>query len=147
MRAGLIITALCIVGVVATVLVSPARREERSPPETVAFIAIAKLDGVSTDAMKVARINSLLEQLSSAYGEPPMRLADMAVVAQTSMRESGVDEPLLEILEGMNRIAIVRLSSETFAGPLALYVVLRKKGLSHADAIETLTDVSVRLHP
>jgi len=76
-----------------------------------------------------------------------MRLADMAVVAQTSMRESGVDEPLLEILEGMNRIAIVRLSSETFAGPLALYVVLRKKGLSHADAIETLTDVSVRLHP
>ena len=90
---------------------------------------------VSRDHITVARFRSLLGQLSSTYVENKQQIADMSVKAQQLLRKDGVEESLLNIMEGMNQIFASRIENQKYAEYAAAYVSLRSKGQSHPEAI------------
>jgi len=93
---------------------------------------------VSKDHISVARFRRLLEQLSSTYVEDRQQIADMSVKAQQILRDNGIEESLLTIMEGLNQILSMKLENQKYAEYVAFYVTLRDKGQSHSEAISGL---------
>lgn len=93
---------------------------------------------VSRDHITVARFRSLLGQLSSAYVENKEQIADMSVTAQEMLRKDGIEESLLNIMEGLNQLFATRIENQKYAEYAAAYVTLRSKGQSHSQAIRGL---------
>lgn len=93
---------------------------------------------VSKDHITVARFRSLLNQLSSTYVENKQQIADMSVKAQQILKEDGVEESLLNIMEGLNQLFSRKIENQKYAEYLAAYVTLRNKGQSHSQAISGL---------
>jgi hypothetical protein len=56
------------------------------------------------DDVTVNRFRSLLGQLDDKYAGGAQNIADRTVVAQTLLKQKGVSESLLNIMEGMNQI-------------------------------------------
>lgn len=107
---------------------------------------LAALDRVApADELRMSRFRFLVQSIASAYDEPPMGVADKAVVVQQSLREKGVEEPLLNTLEAMNRTALLRRPADNLAQHAAAYIVLRSAGHNSADAVETINTLSLRL--
>jgi hypothetical protein len=100
---------------------------------------------VASDHITVARFRSLLNQLDAAYVEDKQQIADMSVVAQQSMKRDGIDESLLNIMEGMNQLFSVKVTNQRYAEYAAAYVTLRDSGQSHAQAISGLQALLRRL--
>ena len=98
---------------------------------------LACIDGKCGDKMVEARFRSLLHQLSSTYAENPEQIADMTVRAQQLLKEKGVSEKLLNIMEGMNQL-FSRTKGLKYAEYAAAYITLRVQGQSHASAIRGL---------
>ena len=80
----------------------------------------------------------MLDQLSSTYIENKQQIADMSVKAQQLLKKDGVEESLLKIMEGMNRLFASRIKNQKYAEYAAAYVSLRIKGQSHSEAIRGL---------
>ena len=93
---------------------------------------------VSRNHITVARFRSLLDQLSSTYIENKQQIADMSVKAQQLLKKDGVEESLLKIMEGMNRLFASRIKNQKYAEYAVAYVSLRIKGQSHSEAIRGL---------
>lgn len=100
---------------------------------------------VASDHITVARFRSLLNQLDAAYVEDKQQIADMSMVAQQSMKRDGIDESLLNIMEGMNQLFAVKVANQRYAEYAAAYVTLRDSGQSHAQAISGLQALRRRL--
>ena len=88
----------------------PAGQSISPPPsqaqESVEYkLAVVDRGGyVAPDDVVVARFGSLLQQLGSKFGETPERIGDMTVACRNSLREKGVSESIVNIMEGMNRV-------------------------------------------
>ena len=93
---------------------------------------------VSKDHITVARFRSLLNQLSATFLENKKQIADMSVTAQNLLRKEGVDESLLNIMEGMNQLFSRKIENQKYAEYAAAYVTLRGKGQSHMEALRGL---------
>src|SRR5262245_6659508 len=61
---------------------------------------------VAPDDLVVARFRSLLEQLSTKWRDTPQRLAEMSVKGRNLLRDKGVAESILNIMEGMNQVLV-----------------------------------------
>ena len=91
-----------------------------------------------TDA-NVARFSMLLDQLSQSCIESRQQIANISVIVHDKVRASGINEPLLNIMEGLSQLLWSdsfkkgRYSEFAFA-----YAGLRNTGLSHKEAIEEL---------
>jgi hypothetical protein len=96
---------------------------------------------VAEDDITVARFRSLLEQLSSTYDEDKQKIADMTVTARGLLRKNGIDEKVLNIMEGMNQLFSGKAENQKYSQMLAYYVAFRNKGMTHADAIENLRGI------
>lgn len=93
---------------------------------------------VPKDHITVARFRSLLTQLSNTFVENRQQIADMSVSAQEILKEKGIKEKLLNIMEGMNKLFPKKIENQKYAEYSAAYLVLRDKGESHIEAIEGL---------
>lgn len=100
---------------------------------------------VPKDHITVARFRSLLTQLSATYVENKQQIADMSFTAQQQMRKDGINESLLNIMEGMNQLFTVRIENQKYAEYAAAYVTLRNSGQSHAQALGGLKALLQRL--
>ena len=67
---------------------------------------------VSKDHITVARFRSLLDQLSSTYVENKQQIADMSVTAQEMLKKDGIEENLLNIMEGLNQLFATRIENQ-----------------------------------
>jgi hypothetical protein len=94
---------------------------------------------VAPDDIAVARFRSLLHQLSTKYGETPLRIADMSVTGRKLLREKGVDESIQNLMEGMNQILDRPMGNQKYAEYLSMYVMLRNAGKTHPEAIGNLS--------
>jgi hypothetical protein len=91
---------------------------------------------VRPDDIVVARYRSLLSQLAERWRESSAQIADISVATKLQLRADGVDQKLLDFLEGMN--LITPAPGKGFAEYAALYVVMRSQGRSHAIAMAAL---------
>jgi hypothetical protein len=99
-------------------------------------LAFLDADGyISEDHISVSRCRSLLAQLSSTYGADKDRIGNATVAMQNELKKVGVNEKIINILEGMNRIYLSRKANKTYEQCGAAYIILRKKGSSHSEAI------------
>ena len=104
-------------------------------------LAVIEAGGyVPKEHITVARFRSLLKQLQAGYKENSERIANMTVWAQKSLREEGIKESLLNIMEGMNQI-LVRETKKEYAQFVAAYVVLRTKGMKHEESVKGMRDL------
>lgn len=90
---------------------------------------------VSKDYIIVARFRSLLRQLSNTYVENKQQIADTSVTTKNILREKGISESLMNIMEGMNQLFYTKIENQKYAEYMSVYVVLRNKGQSHKEAI------------
>jgi len=94
---------------------------------------------VSRDDPIIARFRSLLEQLDAKFIENKTQIGDMSVAAQKLLREEeGIKESLLNIMEGMNQLFSSESTNLKYPEYASAYMVLRRKGQSHHEAIEGL---------
>lgn len=90
---------------------------------------------VSKEDITVARFRSLLEQLSNTYVENKKQIADMSVAARNLIRKDGVEETILNIMEGMNQVFPRKIDNQKYSEYIAAYATLRVQGKSHDQAI------------
>lgn len=89
---------------------------------------------VSSDDISIARFRSLLQQLDTKYSESKQQIADMSVKAQSMLKEKGLQESLLNIMEGMNKL-FSSPADLKYAEYLGAYLTLRDKGQSHNESV------------
>ena len=91
----------------------------------------------------VIRFRSLLKQLDETYIENPQEIADMTVTSQTLLREKyGVEESLLNIMEGMNQVFSAKVQDQKYPEYLSSYITLRDKGMSHLETFYSLRSIA-----
>lgn len=88
--------------------------------------------------MKVKRYNSLITQLSNKYVEDREQIANITYKGHKILRDNGIDENMGVIMEGMNLIFHTDQDSLRYSEFAASYVVLRRKGMTHKESIESL---------
>ncbi len=90
---------------------------------------------VSKDHITVARFRSLLQQLTSKFIEDRAKIAGMTVKAQKMLREKGVNQKMLDMMEGINKLFPRRFPNQQYAEYLAVYVNSRIQGQSHNETL------------
>jgi len=118
----------------------PRVDEALQPAQTLEYnLALLNAGGyVKDDDITVARFRTLLELLSEKFVEDRQQIANMTVKAQSMLRDKGVSESLLDIMEGMNGLFYSDVRDMKYAEYVAAYVTMRIQGLSHDDAIHSL---------
>lgn len=96
---------------------------------------------VAQDDITVARFRSLLRQLSHTFVEDPQQIADMSVKGLQMLKQDGISESLLNIMEGMNQLFSTKVANQKYAELIAAYLTLRDKGQSHTQAIAGLQGI------
>ncbi len=91
----------------------------------------------------VSQFRNLLDSLSAKYVEGQQQIADMSVTAQNILRDAGIEENLLNIMQGLDIVIDSPIEKQGFAECAAAYTTLRKSGFSHNDAIQGLGDVLI----
>lgn len=87
----------------------------------------------------IDRFRSLLDELSQNYIEDPQQIANMSVIVRDQMKANGIDESLLNLMEGLNQLLWPQDSGKRRYCEFAFaYVGLRNDGLTHGEAIERL---------
>jgi hypothetical protein len=97
---------------------------------------------ISENDATIARFRSLLTQLSQNYIEDTLQIANMSVIIRDRLSANGIDESLLNIMEGLNQLLWPQDSKKKRYSEYAFaYAGLRNKGLPHQDAIEILQGI------
>ena len=150
-KATYLLLLIAVIVVVFIIIFSPKGEKENKKAESSSKsyseadspieykLAVIDAGGyVSKDHITVARFRSLLEQLSKTYVEDKQQIADMTVTTQNLLRKEGIQENLLDIMEGLNRLFAEPVENQKYAGYAVQYVTLREKGYSHFEAINGL---------
>jgi len=122
---------------------SPEPTTQQPMPEMSIEYKLATIDKgyVSEDDITITRFRSLLQQLDAKYADNKQGIADSTVMAQKLLREEGIEESLLNIMEGMNQLFSSESVNLEYTEYATAYVVLREKGQSHRDAIVGLRGI------
>lgn len=97
---------------------------------------------VSKDDLIVKRFDNLLDQLSDKYVEDRQQVSDMTVKAKQILEDKGIDQSMIDIMEGMNLIFSGDIGgNQKYAEYVAAYITLREKGQSHDKAIRGLKGI------
>ena len=111
----------------------------KSEPLEYRLAVISTGGFVREDDIIIERFRSILDQLSQNYAEDPQQIANMSVIVRDRMKATGVNESLLNIMEGLNQLLWPQDSGKRRYSEFAFaYAGLRNKGLSHGEAIESL---------
>lgn len=111
---------------------------KREPLEYRLAVMNAKGNVLENDAV-VSRFSSALDQLSESCIEDRQQIANISVIVHDKVRASGINEPLLNIMEGLSQLLWPEdLKKGKYSEYAFAYAGLRNTGLSHEDAIEQL---------
>ena len=117
---------------------APTRVEEPSLEYKLA--AIDRRGAVTPRDPIVARYRSLLDKLAGKWMNTTKTIADATVAGQNSLREKGISESVLNIMDGVNEAPDTPYLNYRYGEHVAMYVTLRAHGRSHAAAVGGLRD-------
>jgi hypothetical protein len=121
----LILTALC----------APSLKAESLEHD----LAVINAKGyVADDDITIKRFRALLRQLDATFPENQQQIADSSVWAIDKLKEDGIDQNLLALMEGMNQLFSRPIKNQDYRSYLASYLTIRLKGFSHAECIDGL---------
>lgn len=80
----------------------------------------------------IVRAKELLSRASNEYSESSQMIADMSVKASKMAKEQGVEVSPMEVLEATT---LSHASGSKYPETASMYVVLRIKGMPHAEAM------------
>jgi len=118
--------------------------ETATPKETTLEYQLAVINAgrqVAENDPTVSQFRVLLHTLSVKYVENKQQIADMSVTAQNILRDAGIEENLLNIVNGINKVMSSTIENQSFAEHAAAYTTLRKKGFSHNEAIQGIAEM------
>jgi len=93
---------------------------------------------VSRDDDSIENFRTLLRQLDEKFIEDVKQIGDTSVSTKFLLRDDGIQENLLNIMEGMNQLFSGKPEDMKYAEYTSLYLSMRKKGYSHNNAIKGL---------
>jgi hypothetical protein len=86
----------------------------------------------------VKQYNNILNQLSNKYIESKERIGDMTTVTKNELAKDGLSEPLINIMVGINLLSDKYTTNKKYADNVALYIMLRHQGRSHASTLQNM---------
>lgn len=102
-------------------------------------LAVVDKNGyVSENDLIIRRYANMVKQLDYKYLEDSMQIADMTVSGRNQLIKFGIDQSMLEFMQGINTLYDPHSKSKHYSDYVSLYVVLRSKGLDHSQAFEKL---------
>jgi len=91
------------------------------------------------DPVKVNRFRYLLDALQKRHPESRQQIADWTVKAQGALKDNGINESLLEIMESIYSVKLnKRLGKMSYKDLATSYVMARSEGMSRHDAVQGL---------
>lgn len=143
MKKGIITVVSILLFVVVTARAEPVRDLKSAPPEVqLACLNVYNKSTSNPDPAKVTRFKYLLGSLKSHYPESKKEIADWTVKAQGAMKEKGVKEDLLDIMESVNKVKISKsLGVVPYKDCLVAYSMLRTEGMSREEAAMGITQI------
>jgi hypothetical protein len=93
---------------------------------------------VADDDITIKRFRALLGQLDATFPENRQQIADKSVWAINRLRDDGIEQNLLELMEGMNQLFSRPVENQKYADYLAAYLTFRLRGKPHAECVDGL---------
>jgi len=90
------------------------------------------------DDVSIEKFRTLLKQLDEKFVEDETQIGDISVSTKFQLRDVGIQESLLNIMEGMNQLFSDTQEDIKYAEYTTLYLGLRKKEYLHDNAIKGL---------
>ena len=87
---------------------------------------------VSEEDPLVKRFNNMVYQLDIKYVENKEQIGDMTVAGRNQLRKIGITEPMINMMEGINRLVDIYTKKKQYADNVSCYVIFRSKGLGHS---------------
>ncbi|MDO9543101.1 MAG: hypothetical protein Q7J98_12390 [Kiritimatiellia bacterium] len=130
MSAPSIMFAVFAVVLAAASLTQAGEKPQKTPAEMAAFL---------DRSHNTARYESLVGQLSKSFKTTEQEVVDQIAGAVTIMKQDGVTETFLNIMEGLNKIS--GNIQTPYNKTVTAYCFLRIKGFSHDEVIANLATV------
>ncbi len=89
----------------------------------------------------VNRFRYLLDSLSNSFNEDKQDIAEITFICKKMLADRGVDESLLNIMEGFNSIFEKKTGYTRYKEYVAAYIQSRAKGATHEATIKGLNDI------
>jgi len=89
----------------------------------------------------VKRYNNMFDQLDVKFIESEDRIADMTVVAKNELEKIGLNEPMINIMEGICRLVDVNTKTRKYADNVSCYIIFRSQGFNHSAALKEMQDL------
>lgn len=100
-------------------------------------LALSNAKGyISEHDISVRRFAALLRQLNATFPESEEEIANISVNVVKILDKDGIDQSLLELMEGMNRILSHPVKNQKYVEYAAVYTGGRRGGYSHAECID-----------
>lgn len=111
---------------------------EQPNPESMDYmLATINAGGyISRDNPSIAIFKTLLQQLDTKFVEDEKQIGDMSVATWKMLRNKGIGESLLNIMEGINELFSEKQVNLKYAEYASIYFGLRIKGHSHNEAVK-----------
>ena len=93
---------------------------------------------LSRENPSIKKFKNLLGKLDAKFIENETQIGDISVSTKFQLRDAGIQESLLNIMEGMNQLFSSTQKDINYAEYAMLYMGLRKKEYSHNNAIKGL---------
>jgi len=90
------------------------------------------------DDASIEKFRTLLQKLDEKFVEDKIQIGDISVSTKFQLRDAGITESLLNIMEGMNQLFSDTQEDIKYAEYTTLYLGLRKKEYLHDNAIKGL---------
>jgi hypothetical protein len=87
------------------------------------------------------RYSNILHQLTLKYIESEERICDISVVGKRLLNESGIDESMINIMEGILKLRDLKTKTKKYSENVSIYVAARQNGNGHYEALSKLQDL------
>jgi hypothetical protein len=86
----------------------------------------------------IARFRFLLDELTTKFVENRKQIAEMTVKSHELLQQKGVEEFLLNVMKGINKIMPTTIGNQQYAEYTAAFITLLQQGQSHNEAVAGL---------
>jgi len=114
------------------------RPDTQSESESMEYM-LACIDAgcyLPRDDDSIEKFRTLLQQLDVKFIEDETQIGDMSASTKFLLRDDGIQESILNIMEGMDQLFSGKPEDMKYAECTSLYIGMRKKEYSHENAIK-----------
>lgn len=123
------------VKIAATVLLALLSSSAIADEVARQFASVAAGKVLSESDPKVVDADAVLKDIARSCRESTQVVSDMLAKAQSMLKSSGVNQPLLPMAHGISYAATPNCGGVSVAEVVSVYVVTRKNGNSHKDSV------------